>query len=233
MIMRRRDFLKAAGGVVALANISNPNVSPSNAAEIAVSENKQASMLVEGQKIIIDTHTQSAIIEKGFLTSLVSKRTGEKFVEGVAVDKMAALQLIYRDNEIIPIDESKFGNIITRQISPLRTEIVFHSWDGDGVISVSVESESGDILIEPSAYSSRPGVLACRWNMAGIRHDLQLVAPFFQGIKLKLDDALIVNTHWDWPLYWEAGLAILQSNKGGFWIHTQDNHYRYKALHVG
>ena len=233
--MLRRDFLKAAGSVVAFANTSGPKVSPSSAAVIslAVSKNKQVSMRTEGHKIIIDTHTQSAVIEKGFLTLLKSKKTSEQFIEGVAVDKSAALQLIYRDNETVAIDESKFGNITTRQISPLKAEIVFHSWDGDGVIWVSVEPESGDILIEPSAYSSRPGVLACRWNLAGIRPDLQLVAPFFQGIKLKLDDSLIANSHWDWPFYWEAGLAILQSNKGGFWVHTQDNRYRYKSLHVG
>lgn len=233
--MRRRDFLKAVGGIVALANVSSGNELPSSVAamSLAASENKQTSMRVEEHKIIIHTHTQSAVIEKGFLTSLTSKKTGEEFIKGAAVDKSAALQLIYRGDETISIDESKFGNITTRQISPLKAEIVFHSWDGDGIISVSVEPESGAILIEPSAYSSRPGVLACRWNMAGIRPDLQLVAPFFQGIKLKLDDSLIANTHWEWPLYWEAGLAVLQSNKGGFWIHTRDNRYRYKALQVG
>jgi hypothetical protein len=233
--MRRRDFLKAAGSMAVLANISSPNASPSNAAAVslAVSVNKENSMRVEGHKIFINTPYQSAIIEKGFLTSLTNKKTGEEFIEGVAVDKAAALQLIYRSNETISVDESKFGKITIRQISPLKAEIVFHSWDGDGVILVSVEPESGTILIEPSAYSSRPGVLGCRWNMPGIRSDLKLVAPFFQGIKLKLDDPLIANTHWDWPLFWEAGLAILQSNKGGFWIHTQDNRYRYKALQVG
>jgi len=233
--MHRRDFLKAAGGMVALANVSSPNVSPSSAAAISlgVSGNKQTSMRVKGHKIIIQTRTQSAVIEKGFLTSLISKKTSEEFIKDVAVNKAAALQLIYRDDETISVDESKFGNIITRQISPLKAEVVFHSWDGDGIISVSVEPESGTILIEPSAYSSRPGVLACRWNMAGIRPDLQLVATFFQGIKLKLDDSLIANTHWGWPLYWEAGLAILQSNKGGLWVHTRDDRYRYKALKVG
>jgi len=233
--MHRRDFLKAAGSVVALANVSSSNVTPSRAAAVslAVSQNKQAMMHVEGHKITIQTSTQSAVFEKGFLTSLKSNKISEQFIEGVAADKSAALQLIYRDNETVPIDESKFGNITTRQISPLKAEIVFHSWDGDGIIWVSVEPESGDILIEPSAYSSRPGVLACRWNLAGIRPDLKLVAPFFQGIKLKLDDSLIANSHWDWPFYWEAGLAILQSNKGGFWVHTRDDHYRYKALHVG
>jgi hypothetical protein len=233
--MQRRDFLKAAGSMVALANVSSGNELPSSvvATSLAASENKQTSMRVEEHKIIIHTHTQSAVIEKGFLTSLTCKKTGEEFIKEVEVDKAAALQLVYRNNESISVDESKFGNITTRQLSPLKAEIVFHSWDGDGIISVSVEPESGSILIEPSAYSSRPGVLACRWNMAGIRPDLQLVAPFFQGIKLKLDDSLIANTHWQWPLYWEAGLAILQSNKGGLWVHTRDNRYRYKALKVG
>jgi hypothetical protein len=229
-MMQRRDFLKIAGGVAALANMSPSRVA---SASITISENKQTSMRVEGHKIIIDTHTQSAVMEKGCLTSLISKKTGEEFIQDVAVDKTAALQLLYRSDETISIDESKFGNVITRQIAPLKAEIVFHSWDGDGVIAVSAEPDSGSILVEPSAYSSRPGVLACRWNLVGLRPDLELVAPFFQGVKLKLDDALITNSHWDWPFYWEAGLAVLQSKKGGFWIHTRDNRYRYKAIQVG
>jgi len=233
--MDRRAFLKGAGSMVAFANVSSGNEPPSNAgaASPVVSENKQASLRVEENKIIIHTHTQAAVIEKGFLTSLVSKKTGEEFIKGLAINELAALELIYRHDETISINESKFGSIRTHQISSLKAEIIFHSWDGDGVISVSVEPKSGTILIEPSAYSSRPGVVACRWNIAGIHPDLQLVAPFFQGIKLKLDDPLIANTHWQWPISWEAGLAILQSNKGGFWVHTQDGRYRYKALKVG
>ncbi|MEJ2702569.1 MAG: hypothetical protein P8Z79_09025 [Sedimentisphaerales bacterium] len=233
-MMHRRDFLKVAGSVAALANVSGAGVSSSGAAaSVAVSESRRASMRVEENKIIVDTHTQSAVIEKGLLTSLANKKTGEEFIKDVAVDKAAALELLYRGDETVAIDESKFGQIVTRQISPLQAEIVFHSWDGDGVISVRAEPDSGDILVEPSAYSSRPGVLACRWNVLGIRPDLELVAPFFQGVKLKLDDPLIASSHWPWPFYWEAGLAILQSSKGGFWVHTQDSRYRYKALKVG
>ena len=36
-----------------------------------------------------------------------------------------------------------------------------------------------------------------------------------------------------WPMSWEAGLAILQSASGGFYIHTEDTGYRYKALKTG
>lgn len=90
-MMHRRDFLKAAGIMFASANVSSANVSSSSiaATSLAVSENKQASMRVEGHKITIHTHTQSAVIEKGFLTSLISKKTGEEFIKDVAVNEGA------------------------------------------------------------------------------------------------------------------------------------------------
>ena len=105
-MMRRRDFLRAAGSIVASANASSANVSPSGVAatSLAASDNKQASMRVEGHRIFVHTHTQSAVIEKGFLTSLISKKTGEEFIKDVAVEKGAALQLLYRGDETISID---------------------------------------------------------------------------------------------------------------------------------
>jgi hypothetical protein len=112
-------------------------------------------------------------------------------------------------------------------------EIIFHNWDADGVITVTVDPETGDVVVEPSAYSSRPGVRACRWRVGAIRPDLELVAPLFQGIKLKLDDPLLRGSRWTWPQAWEAGFAVLQGRNGGFWIHTQDSAYRYKALLTG
>jgi hypothetical protein len=233
--MRRRDFLAVAGSSMAWAGMAgaNPTSGVNDVDDGDSAGPNQASVHVKGDVITVHTHTQSAVIEKGFLVSLISNQTGEEFIQDVDVKRGGALQLIYRQNEVVPIDESKFGKVVTRQLSPLKVEIVFHSWDGDGVVSVSVDPQSGDILVEPSAYSSRSGVLACRWNVLGLRSDLQLVAPFFQGIKLPLDDALIADTHWAWPMYWEAGLAILQAKQGGIWVHTQDNRYRYKALKVG
>lgn len=188
---------------------------------------------VQGSQVQIETSTLTATIDKGFITSLKSKQTGEEFFRGFDVSKGPALQLLYRGGETVPIDESKFGSITCHQLSPDRAEFVFHSWEGDGVIAVSADAETGDLLIEPSAYSSRPGIRACRWNVRGIRDDLELVAPFFQGAKLKLGDSLIAGSRWNWPFMWEAGLAILQGEKSGFWVHTQDDRYRYKALQVG
>jgi hypothetical protein len=235
--MERRKFLQTAGYSALVLNLPSPlkgnqHDLHSSADGPATAEQK-ASLSVKDGKVFIETDTLSAVIDKGVLISLKSKPNGEEFITRPDITKFRALQLLYIKDEIVQINEEKFGSIETRQISDQKAEIIFHSWDGDGVLSISVDAGTGDLLIEPSAYSSRPGVLACRWSISGIKPELDLVAPFFQGIKLKLNDPLIKNTRWKWPFYWEAGFAILQSSGGGFWIHTQDNKYRFKALQTG
>jgi hypothetical protein len=235
--MKRRKFLETAGYSAVATNMApqlRGNQTGVQAANVlSVSQDNQASVTVKDSKVYIETQTLTAVMEKGVLTSLKARYNSEEFIKNPDLNNFRALQIMYRNNEIVNINEEKFGSIETHQLSGQRAEVVFHSWDGDGVLSISVDAETGDLLIEPSAYSSRQGILACRWNISGIKPALELVAPLFQGIKLKLDDPLIKNNRWIWPSSWEAGLAIFQSTEGGFWIHTQDNRYRFKALQTG
>jgi hypothetical protein len=235
--MKRRIFLQTAGYTASAAIIAsrvtlgNQNSYPADVKSGSLQ--KRSSVTVKDDKVLIETQSLSAIIQKGVLISLKSKMSGEEFIAKPDTNQFRALQLLYGDNEIIQINEEKFGRTESRQISEQRAEVVFQSWDGDGVLFISVDEETGDLLIEPSAYSSRPGVRAVRWNISGLKAGLELVAPLFQGIKLKLDDPLIRNSRWVWPNDWEAGLAILHSGTGGFWIHTRDSQFRYKALQTG
>jgi len=235
--MERRNFLKTAGYTAAAAIIS-PKLNesaPSDPNKISVSNPAEykATVKVIDNKVLIDTFSLTAVIEKGIITSLKDKASGEEFIEKPDTTNFRAIQILYRNNEQININEEKFGSTEVHQVSEKRAEIIFHSWDGDGVLTISADDVTGDLLIEPSVCTSRPGVLACRWNITGLKSTLELVAPFFQGVKLKLDDTLIKNSRWGWPFQWEAGLAILQSAKGGFWIHTRDDKYRFKAIQTG
>jgi hypothetical protein len=134
---------------------------------------------------------------------------------------------------VFPVEAGRFGQASVRSLSATRAEVVVAGWDGDGVIALSADPETGDLVVEPGAFSSRPGVRACRWTIGGIRPDLELIAPLFQGVRLPLDDVLLRDSHWPWPMHWEAGLAILAGRASGFWVHARDDRYRYKALHVG
>jgi hypothetical protein len=173
-----------------------------------------------------------AILDSGRLTSLKNRQSGEEYLEPGSKTRRT-LDLVYPHRETVVIGESDLGETAVRQVSPLRAEVLFQSYKGDGVVTISVCPKTEDLLIEPSAYSSRPGVRACRWNIHGIKPNLELVAPFFQGTQLPLTDSLIQGSFWAWPMSWEAGMAIFQSRSSGFWLHARDNRYRYKALTVG
>jgi len=235
--MQRRKFFKTvsygAAGALLLPQSGVQGAGSSAEQTVPLSPEREISVRVSGQVVRVETFTLSATIEKGVLTSLQSKLTGEQFIEKPDIRTFRALQLLYQNQEIIQVNEEKFGSVEAIQLSERHAEIRFHGWDGDGVIAISADPETGDLLVEPSAFSSRGGVLACRWLISGLKPSLELVAPIFQGVKLKLDDPLVKNSRWQWPYGWEAGLAILQSQDGGFWVHTRDTRYRFKALQTG
>jgi hypothetical protein len=225
--LSRRAFL-ASGAASAAA----PSAVAYQPAQAGVERRAVVQAGAEGV-VRVETGTLTAVLEKGFLTSLKSNASGEEFLEPFDRKRSDALQLIYRQGEAVDVGEQRFGQVESRQVTSGRAEVVFHNWNGDGVIAVSADPESGDLILEPSAFSSRPGVRSCRWLLKGVKREAKLVAPFYQGVALPLEDALLRNTHWEWPRGWEAQLAMLQHGAGGFWIHAQDNRYRYKALHVG
>ncbi len=232
--MNRRQFVKhSALSAGLLTEMKAANSSAMTTVESPATPAGKVTFSVQQGILKIETLTLRATFEKGLLLSLQSKITGEEHLQKMDLNKKTSLQLLYPLEGTVDIDEDKFGQIECRHLSESRAEFIFHGWEGDGIVSISADPTNGDLIIEPSAYSSRPGVQACRWLIHGIRKDLQLVAPFFQGIKLPLGDPLLKHSRWAWPMFWEAALAILQSSKGGFWIHCRDDRYRFKALKIG
>lgn len=104
---------------------------------------------VRDGRLHVETKTLTAVIDKGTISSLRSKASGEEFVKGTRPDGPAALQLLYRAEETVAIDEEKYGSIQCRRISDHRAEVIFHSWDGDGVLAVSADPETGDLASPP------------------------------------------------------------------------------------
>ena len=189
-------------------------------------------LTVENDRLVVKTRTQTAVFEAGRLVSLKGA-DGREHLQGAAPELPCPLQLIYAGNERVPLGGNAGDHVSVAALNDSRAEMRFESWHGDGVVAVSEDPQSGDVTIEPSGYASRPGLRAVQYTLSGIGTGLELVAPFFQGIRLPLEDPLIHNTRWQWPSSWEAGLAILQGPGGGFWVHCRDTRFRYKALQVG
>ena len=187
---------------------------------------------VEGRKVLASTKTLSAVFTDGALTSLERKSDGAVFIRRGEADARA-LELVYAGRHTSPLYGQQGDLLTCISINDRAAEVRVESWFGDGIIAISEDPQSGDLVVEPSAYASRPGLLATRWLVAGIDEKLELVAPLFQGVSLPLVDPLIADKRYNWPHMWEAGLAIFQGGGGGFWVHCRDTDYRYKALQVG
>lgn len=229
--MNRRDFIKATGITTSGSIISKNSIWGADSLPDDPSPLHNSSIIVDGNTLRIETKTLKAVIEEGLIKSLISKQTNEAFI--IPSDNhYVPIQLLF-GKEVVSLDKEKYQSVTTRKVTETSAEIIIHSWNGDAVLSVSTDDTSGDILVEPSAHSLRPGLLACRWNICNINPSLDLVAPFFQGVKMKMDHHLLRELRWKWPVDWEAGLLIFESSKGGFWVHTRDEKMKYKAVQIG
>ena len=184
---------------------------------------------LENGVLHIETRTQTATMENGRFTSLVSKATGKSYV--AAPGGAVGSSILWMNGDCKRLDT---GKIEVHLLGEDRAEFVFHSWYGDGVTMVSCHPETGDILVRPGAGSGRVGVKAVQWEIAGISPELNALVPTCQGIRMKLDDPLLAGGLYEWPISWEAGLCIFESDGGdGFWIHCRDTKYTYKDLAFG
>ena len=205
--LSRRGFLAAAAATAAVGGATGAPAEARDAEATPTSGRGPVSVRVEGLRVLVETATLAAVLDRGRLVSLRNRRTGEEFLAGGSEE--SALALVYRAGERVPVEAGPFGQVAVRSLSATGAEVVVAGWDGDGVIAVPRTRRRATSWREPGAFSSRPGVRACRFTIGSIRPDLELVAPFFQGVRLPLDDALLRDSHWPWPMHWEAGLAIL------------------------
>lgn len=181
--------------------------------------------------ITVSTKTLDAVIENGALILLRDKK-GTCYIKADA-EKSEVLRIIYRHGETVPVKNTRSGAVYTYSLSDTCAEIRYDAWDGNGIITVTEDTETGDLCIEPEVTSARQGILACRYTIEGISAGYRLVAPIYQGIDMELEDTLLKGRKWQWPFMWEAGLCILHNGKDGFWVHCEDNRYRTKSLVTG
>ena len=179
-----------------------------------------------------DTKTLTAVISDGLITELTSKETKKKYIDIPDISIYSGLSLVYPGNRTISLSGGMQSAVKCLQINDFCVEFRVHSWHGDGIILISEDIETGDLIVEPSAFSGQRGVRSVKWALPGIAKPMKIIAPIFQGIKMDLSDPLISGGRYMWPISWEAGFAVLQDGNGGFWIHCEDSGYKYKTLNI-
>ena len=204
-------------------------------------------LTVRDNIIHADTKTLTATIRDGKLLQLTAKKSGKQYVDASGND-IPAMELVYTSGgypvvdaiaksstagKTEPVISGYNGSVEVSLICDTVAEVRIIGWNANGIIIIEEDECTGELLITPSAYSARDHLRSVKYNVSGISRDVDAIIPMYQGVRLKLDDPLIQNYRCPWPREWEAGFCIFQTGNDGFWVWTQDDHFRYKSIHLG
>ena len=184
--------------------------------------------------LIINSGATVVEISEGHLISIRNAQTGEEFLDRGSQDDVPMFELLRQNGEIAPLGVHPLASefhytILTDRIA----EMMLSDWECDVSVRIAIDEETDDILLEPSAWTMQGGVAGLAMNVPGIRQDLQVVAPFQQGVKLPLDHPQMAGKYALWPSGWEAGFLVFDGGESGFTVQTWDDHHLYKAVKIG
>jgi len=103
-------------------------------------------LTVEGTTVRAETRTLSATFEGGTLTRLVGKLGGRELIR-VRTPFESPLQLVYANGGATDVLRGPDATVSVHALSPTRAEVRLHGWDADGVIAISEDVESGDLIV--------------------------------------------------------------------------------------
>jgi len=184
--------------------------------------------------LMIRSKTTVAEFEGIRLVSLKDAVTGEEFLDRSLAEGVPGFQLYHQNGKASPLGTHPLASQVHYTLLTERiAEIVLNDWECDLSVRVSVDEENGDILLEPSAWTMQGGVAGLGMSLAGVRQDLQVVAPFQQGARAPLNHPQMAHKVADWPANWEAGFLVLAGRESGFTAQAWDERFIYKGVRLG
>ena len=164
-------------------------------------------------------------MEGATLVSVVDRKTGAEFCRKDSAP--FPLELVYINKDVLASD--KHLAVEVKLLSPLVARVLLLGNDSDRELFVRLDPENGDLCVSPAGHGERRGLQAVRWNIP-FASDVKLILPCRNGIEVAGDREITPSERTRWPSDWNAQLAIAQACCASMMIHSEDTHFKYKAL---
>jgi hypothetical protein len=183
-------------------------------------------ILVEGQKVLVDSEKFTAVFDGATLTSLKSKDEIE-FLHPENPD--VPLDVLFADYSTLGKDKRE--KCVVTQLSDIAVRVILTGADSDRSLLITLDPSNGDLCITPSSKTSRRGVVSVRWNIS-FHPDADVILPCVNGILVKSGSAFPGNDRFPWPFRWNAQLIISEREKHTCMIYSRDTSFKFKALNL-
>ena len=189
----------------------------------------------EAGNVLAETDRYEVRFRDGVLIHFHNKLTNETYTlpPQDGSNEQSGISIQYNEGEYgrdIHIDKH-WKVVESKRLTPLSVEVAYYSdyrVDKTVRIRISIDADTGDLVIQQHGTSER--VVSIMWGCGYLNtQQLDIIVPGNGG---EIIDAATKfnNRGFEYPKGWEAQLAILQGEDGGFFVRSTDTTFRFKSL---
>ena len=186
-----------------------------------------ADITIDDNTIHVETNNYKVQFDYGAITYLHNKLTAETYT--------LPLEPIYEIQAAILGRNEDFyasrGTVKSRKINDHTAETRFQKGENEITLTIAIEPNTEDLLINLDGIAETPGVSAIQWAIDNLNlTNLKLIVP---SRTEQVIDAISIIDHIDFHYpspHWQAQLAIIEAEGGGFYVRSKDRTFQFKNL---
>ena len=186
-----------------------------------------ADITIDGNTIHVETNNYKVRFAPNAITYLHNKLTDETYTLPLEQTYEIQAAILGRNEDFY----ASRGIVETKKINEHTIEIRFRKGGNEITLVIEIEPNTEDLLITLNGVAETPGVSAIQWAIDNLDlANLKLITP---SEKVPLLDATSVMTRrlFHYPTAsWEAQLAIIEAQHGGFFIRSIDTTFKFKNM---
>ena len=191
--------------------------------------------LSEDGEVFAETDRYRVRFRDGVLIHFHNKLTQETYTlpPQDGSNEQSGISIQYNEGEYgkyILIDDH-WEVVESKRLTPLSVEVAYYSdyrVDKTVWIRISIDANTGDLVIQQHGTSER--VVSIMWGCGYLSsQQVDVIVPGHGG---QIIDAATEfnNRGFEYPVGWDAQLAILQGGDGGFFVRSTDTSFRFKSV---
>ena len=184
-----------------------------------------AEITIDGGTVHVETAAYTVEFDYGVITHIYNKRTGETYTIPESDSIGAQTGILRRHHDPI---WARFSAVEATKTGQDSATLVFSHGINKIVLTIEVEPTTGDLLIGGHGEADTGGVYGFQWGCDNIDiNSVGLILPARGGHVITSSSALDEASHY-YPERWDAQLAIVQGERGGFFVRSTDKTFQFK-----
>ena len=192
-----------------------------------------ANITIDDETVRVETDAYKVQFDRGVITQLHNKLTDETYtlplgIDGTPAGRQGQTGILRTRNGNIYTRESTLTE--ARKIAPLKAELLFRQGGNEIVLIIAIDPNTGDLLISGDGASDTPGVYGIQWGCGSLDiRNLELILPAHGGQVISASSPFNARSY-QYPALWEAQFAIIQGERGGFYVRGADETFQFKEF---